>query len=232
MDIFSLLINLLLLTLLGLLVAFNPTLIVVDLLLVLRSSRPIFNTAILAAGLISSMALLFAIASLFIDPDSQISLRQLNLGIEIPPLIDILAGSLLLAYALNRSRRTRMSKSTKKGIDIRIPEKPRQLFMFAFIKASISVSNIFAILILAKLAATNNWNPALGAVAVIWLIVVGVIPLAIVAYYHEFKHQSLMTINQRLNAVLSKDIQSILTYALATIGVIFIVSGAIGLIKA
>lgn len=230
MDLVQLVSNLLLITFLGLLVAFNPMLIVVDIVLVLKSSRPILNTIILTSGFVTSIVILFTVASLVIDPDSQISLARLKEGLNLPPLIDILAGCLLLFYAIARSRRPKTNRPSKSSSNFKIPEKPYQLFAFGLVKAALSVTNIFAILVLAKLSATNDWNVAVGLMAIVWLLIVGVIPLAAIAYYRQFRHESLLTIDKRLNAIMSRDIQAMLTYALGVAGVLFIASGLVNLI--
>jgi hypothetical protein len=230
MDLAQLLGNLLLITFLGLLVAFNPMLIVVDILLVLKSQRPILNTVILSAGFVTSIALLFSVASQVIDPQSQISLNKLGENLDIPPFIDIFAGLMLLAYSVRRyTRKQTKHKAANKKLGI--PQKPYQLFMFGFIKAALSVTNLFAILILARISVSNDWNIAIGLMAVLWLVLIGVIPLAAVVYYHQFKHESLISIDKRINRFLSRDTELLITYILASAGAIFIAKGTVSLIQ-
>jgi hypothetical protein len=230
MDLVQLLSNLLLISFLGLLVAFNPMLIVVDIMLVLKSRRPILNTAILAAGFVSSIVLLFAIASSVIDPDSQVSLRKLKDNLELPPLVDILAGTLLLGYALKR-RRNYAPRPQQAANNFKVPEKPYQLFVFGFVKAILSITNLFAVLILAKLAVTNDWNIARGLVAVLWLLLVGVIPLAAIAYFRQFRHESLVNIDKRINRIMSRDTALLITYVLGVTGALFTISGLVNLLR-
>jgi hypothetical protein len=230
MDLVQLLGNLLLITFLGLLVAFNPMLIVVDILLVLKSRRPILNTIILSAGFVTSIAVLFSLASQIIDPQSQISLNKLRDSLDLPPLIDIFAGLMLLTYAARRHlRKQPKTKTINKKIGL--PRKPYQLFIFGFVKAALSVTNLFAILILARISVTNDWNIAIGLVAVLWLVLIGVIPLAAVVYYHQFKHESLVSIDKRINRFLSRDTELLITYILAAAGAIFFTKGIVDLMQ-
>lgn len=231
MDLLAAFGNLLLIIFLGVLVAFNPMLIAVDILLVLRTKRPILNTAILTAGFMSSIVLLFVVAISVIDQDTQISVGKLRGSLEIPPLVDIIAGALLLGLAVKRQVRPQSDALSSNRKGFKIPERPSQLFVFGFAKASLSITNLFAVLILAKMAAINNWDPIVGFMAVTFLLLIGIVPLATVAYYRQFKHKSLASIDKRINTIMSRDTRALITYILAAAGIIFIANGLIGLLR-
>ena len=230
MDIVQFFVDLSIITLLGLLVAFNPMLIAVDIVLVLRSKRPILNTSILIAGFISSLTLLFVVATLLIDPDSQFSLRKIKDTLELPAIIDILAGALLIGWALKRLGAAGQKRIVMPA-NLKVPESPTGLFAFAFVKAALSATNVFAVLVLAKVSAANGWNPALGAMAIFWLLAIGVIPLLTLAYLRQFKHKSLVSIDKKLNSLLARDITSVINYIIGGVGIFFLASGIIEILE-
>ncbi len=222
--------NIVLITFLGILLAFNPMLLVVDVLLVLRSKRPILNSIILTAGFVSAILLMLAIAGALVDPDSQISLSKISGNLRLPPLVQVLAGGLLIGYAAKRYRDKPSGTPSKQIHKIEVPQKPHQIFLFGFLKTPFSATNIFAVLILARLAAVNNWQPASAVIAAVWLLLVGIIPLVAVVYYHQYKNHYLVRLNQRIDRALTYDFGNIITIALAIIGAVFAAMGVVDLL--
>jgi hypothetical protein len=232
MGLIDIITDVFLITILGMLVAFSPMLIIISMVLVLKSSRPILNTVILMAGYILSLFLLFIFASLLIDPNSDISLRKIKSDLDLPAIVDIIAGLTLVGWASKKYTSLKGARSPKKLNDFKIPEKPLHLFGFGFAKALLSATNLFAVLILAKVVTEKNWSIAQGVVAILWLLVVGIMPLLAIVYYHEFKNEKLLSINNRLNSAMDHDKDMILTYALAIVGMVFVLSGVVGIIRA
>ena len=225
MDIYSLIYNLLFITFLGLLVSFNPLLIVVEFLLILKTKRPIFNSLLLLAGFVSAISLLFFVFSMIIDPNSQLSFTKLKEGLDLPPIIDIAAGGLLMIFGIRKYSRPKASQNIAKAIDIKIPDKPFGIFIFGFVKAILSVSNIFAVMLLARQAVLSNWSLAIGFMAVIWLLIIGIVPLIYMMYLHWFKRDNLAVIDKKLNQLLSRDTTNLLAYGFVLIGIFFVTKG-------
>ena len=224
MDFVELLGNLLLITFFGLFLAFNPMLIVVDMFLVLKSRQPIKNTLLLIAGFATSITLLFILFSNIINPNSEISIRKLETSLSVPPIIDILCGTLLVLAAIKyRSRPSIVKKSTTQAISI--PRGSLAIYSFSLIKSFLSLTNLFAVLALAKLYAINSWNMGIGAVALCWLLLVGVIPIIFIVYLHYFKHESLLAIDKRVNRFLARDTNSLIAAGVALIGIVFVLKG-------
>src|SRR5436190_23042606 len=99
MDIWQLIVNLLLVTLGGLLIAFNPSLIVINFFVVLKSKRPIRDAIVLIAGVVLPIVLIALITIFWLEPDSSFRVGGLADKIAIPPLIDLLFGLSLIVYA-------------------------------------------------------------------------------------------------------------------------------------
>ena len=225
MDVGNIAQNILLVTFLGIIVSFNPTLIVVDFLLVLKSKRPIFNTIVLLAGFATAIIILASFAWLLIDPDSQLSFNRLREELNMPPVVDITAGLLILIFGLNKYRESVTNKTKRKPKDIQIPQKPKQIFMFALIKTPLSLTNLFAILLLAKQAASGKWEPVAAFLALIWLLLLGVLPILYMMYLHWFKKASLDVIDKKLNKLLAKDTSLIIGLSCVALGAFFVVKG-------
>lgn len=230
MEIIAVLGYLLLLTLLGLLVAFNPMLIVVDILLVLKTRRPILNSLILAGGFVSSLLAILFIAGLVMDPEGSVSLRQLSDSISIPPLIDLAAGLLLIIYVAKRYIRVGPLPSPKTFKIENAPDKPLPLFIFSFVKTALSLTNLFVILLLAKALVTNSWSLLVSFAAIAWVIIIGLMPIAMIVYYHEFKHESLVAVEKRIDGWMSKDTTKLINYGLLIIGIFLAAKGAFGIL--
>jgi hypothetical protein len=230
MDLTSIIYNFALLTLLGLLVAFNPLLIVVDFLLVLKSKRPIFNTVILLAGFATSLIILFLVANLLLSADSQISLKNVMNQRDIPSIVDLSAGFILLLYGFRKYKSTTLESDALKRTEIKIPESPKGIYVFALLKTSLSITNIFAVVILARQAIVSNWSIALGFLSLVFLLIIGIMPLLYIMYLHWFKKESLNTIDKRLNSLISRGTTNLLAYGLILIGLLFFIKGLVGIL--
>ncbi len=228
MDFVEFIYGLFIVSLLGLILSFNPMLIVVDFLLVLRSKRPIFNTIMLLAGFATSVAIMFTLASMAISPDSDISIQKIKESFDLPSSVEVLAGLLLVGYGIKRYKIKSSFKSTRSLANFKLPEGPIKIFLFGLVKSTLSVSNIFAILVLARQAVVGNWSVTISTMVLVWILIIGFLPLLYIMYLHWFRHQSLNRIDEKLNVWVQKDTSSYIAYGLILIGAIFAVKGAVG----
>ena len=234
MAVIDAVLSLLLLTLLGLLVAFSPMILIVNLLVVLKSTRPILKTLVLMAGMALPILIVGILAINFIDPDTQISLGSLSKKINVPPLIDIALGVWLLAWAQRRIRFSRTHKKPRKPTDLIMknpPDKLVGLFTFAFIKSALSVTNIFAILAVGKLIVTNSINQPLSTLVILWVLLVGLIPFGVILYFYFFKHERLDNLSDQVDRLLNRNLDRALNLALLTAGFFFLFIGLINLLS-
>ncbi|HSX53635.1 MAG TPA: GAP family protein [Patescibacteria group bacterium] len=221
MNIFELVFDFVLISIAGLLIAFSPMLIITDLLIVLKSKRPLLHTVVLLGSVALPLLLLSLVAAIFIKPDSDISLRGLAEKISLPPLVDILIGITLIIYAIKRFRRFKYhspdSVKTAK-IGKAPPSKLMPLFMFGFFKTLLSVTNIFAILFVTKLITSNKLDPLLALLILFWTIAVGIIPFLIIIYYQKNRRQYLIRLQNKIDNILTDNIQLYLMIGLGALG--------------
>jgi len=225
--------NFLLITLLGLLVAFSPMIVIVNLLVVLKSSRPILRTIVLMAGIAAPLLLISGLAILFMDPKGDISFRGLSEKISIPPIIDLAFGAWLLAFAYRRYQHSLLHgpKKTANLILKKPPDKLSALFTFAFVKSSLSVTNLFAILVITNLIITKQVHQPLATIAVLWVILIGLIPFGVILYFYFFKHERLEKLSGQVDALLNKNIDAAINLGIALIGAFFLLHGVFSWIR-
>lgn len=231
MDAGNLLSSIVLLTFLGLLLAFNPMLIVVDILLVLKTKRPIFNTVMLLLGFGTSVLIIFSLANLLIGPSSDIDIEILK-NLDLPPVIDVVAGSLLFAYGLGKffDAKLKPAQAVKK-INFEIPQGPLKIYAFGVVKSFLSVSNLVAILLLTRQAISGNWSLGISTLALVWLIIIGFLPLFYIMYMHWFKNESLQKIDARINDWLGRDTSKAVSLGMVVVGATLLAKGSFEIIS-
>lgn len=224
MDFIYLVLNILLITMLGLLIAFSPMLVLVNVLVVLKSKRPILRTTVLMAGMALPLLIIAGLAAAFLEPDSQVSLRGLSEKISVPPLLDFVLGLWLLSLAAKRWRYTKLHgthQKTSSLVSRNPPDKLSALFMFAFFKSILSVTNIFAILVLAKFMMVHSIPQPFSTLAVAWVIIIGLVPFLVILYYYFFKHDMLEQLDKQVDKILSRNLDAAITIGLLAAGIFF-----------
>ena len=232
MDILDFLFNFLLVTILGLLIAFSPMLVIVNVLVVLKSKRPILRTIVLMAGIVLPLVIIAYLGLTFIDASSHVSLRGLNEKISIPPAINLLFGAWLLGLAAKRYSYVQTHKAPKKPSSLKIknpPDKLLNLFIFAFLKSTLSVTNLFAMLAITQLVIINSVKQPSLTLAIIWAILIGLIPFGIILYSYYFRHEQLEKLSAQIDALSRRNLDAVINLALATVGGFFFINGLIHL---
>ncbi len=199
--------------------------VLVNVLVVLKSERPILRTTILMAGMALPLIIIAVLAALFLDPTSEFSIKGIAEKIKVPPLVDLVLGVWLVSLATKRWRYTKLHGTPKKTsslISKKPPDKLSALFSFAFFKSILSVTNIFAILALAKFLAVHSIPQPFSTLAVIWVILIGLVPFLIILYYYFFKHDMLDLLDKQIDKLLSRNIDLAITIGLLAIGIFFI----------
>jgi hypothetical protein len=227
MNIGELILNLILVLFLGLLIAFNPSLIVINLLLVLESRRPIRDTMILIAGVILPLIIIFLIAVFWLKPDSSFQLRGSLPDIKIPPLIDIIFGLGLLVYVWRRlhAKPNPQKPSAISARAKRMLVNPGSIFSFGFIRSGLSASSLLAVLMIAKTMIVNQTRPLVALLSVILAFVIGIAPLLVAPYLYKYNPNGLKKAQVFINKLLAKGSATLVTVLLTAIGVGFLMHG-------
>lgn len=231
MEVGKLLSDLIIVTLLGLFIAFSPMLIIVNLLIVLRSNKPMVHAVALIAGILTPLLLVAGLGLLFISPDSQISLRAISQKINIPPLIDLLFGLSLLIMATKQLVKPTLTPKPANAEQFHIPnDNFWSLYAFGFMKSLLSATNLFAVLVVVKIIIQSALNPLFDLALLGWTLAVGMIPFVLTLYYHRFRRGYLVTLNKRLNEVLARNVRRLIVVGLYALGSLFSLFGVWGLL--
>lgn len=218
--------NLILISIAGLFIAFSPLLIITDMLIVLRSRRPLLHTGILLMSIALPLIVLGIAASFVIKPDTAIDLKAISVKLSVPPLFTLLLGCILGGMGYSRLGRLRHEKGIKHPPKKSMkppPAKLLPLFTFGFMKSLLSVTNIFAILLVTKLIVTQNMNPLGALIILFWTIAIGLIPFFIVIYYHHNRRERLLNLQSRVEARLAVNLQLYIGIGLLAIGAALVI---------
>lgn len=230
MDALTIIANFLLITLLGLLIAFSPVIIAVNTFVVLKSNRPLIQTLVLMAGVAAPLLIVALLASNFIDPNNTIKFGDVASKIKIPPVIYLALGLWLIIVALMRWRYTYVHKKPKRLTNFAAqhpPDKLSALFGFAFVKSALSVTNLFAILVVCELIITHAYKQPLAGLIILWAIVIGLLPFGIILYLFFYRHEKLQSLNVRIDSFLNRDLDFAINLILVVVGTIFAFSSII-----
>jgi hypothetical protein len=230
MDIVELLFDLLLVSIAGLFIAFSPILIVTNLLIVLRSKRPIFHAVVLLASIVLPLLLLCGIATFALESEADIGLKELSSNLSLPPLANVFIGIVLLVFALRKFKQLKYAPLEPKKVakpSKQLPTGAVPLFIFGFMKTLLSLTNIFAILFVTKLVTVNDLAPLLALLVLFWTIAVGMIPFLIIIYYRKNRRADLLRFQNKVDTILQENIKLYLLIGLGGLGVAM---AAVGLI--
>lgn len=223
-TVINLVTNFLILTFLGLMIAFSPILIIVYTVIVLTTKRPILNAIILIAGVAAPLLLIALIANIFIDPNTTINFSDIAEKVSLPAIVDIIFGLALFVVGFRRVRNGRSTEQKEQPFRAP-PDNPKSLFIFGFFKSLLSVTNIFAILLVVQIIKAHSRQPFVDLLAILWTILIGVVPLLLIIYYRQFRPQSIEKLSDRINGLLRRNLQLILIILIFVGSSYFFVSG-------
>ena len=230
MNIWQLVTDLFIVTFLGLLIAFSPMLIVVNLLIVLKSKRPILHAVALILGILSPLILVAGIGFLFINPSTDISLGSISAHFHLPPIIYMVFGASILSLAMRQALKP--PRQFAKVSEFHIPnDNFWALYGFGFMKSLLSATNLFAILVVVSLIVQSSLNPMFDIIILVWTLAVGMIPFGIVLYLHRFREGFLVKLNKRLNQIIARSLRRLIIVSLYCLGSFFIFKGLLGVFR-
>jgi len=226
MDIVGLVANFLLLTFLGLLIAFSPAITMVNMFIMLTSKRPLKNALILIAGVTIPLMIIAIIAGNYLDSQATFSLGSIAKKIHPPAIIYLLFGISLWVAGIKRAIVYRQRDKSLPVQAMHPPsDSPMSLFAFGFIKSLLSITNIFAILTVVQLTKGNGFGRGVEFVALVWTIFIGLLPLLLALYYRRYNPKRLEKLNQHLTHLLTSNLQLIMMIAMMGLGSYFLVIG-------
>jgi hypothetical protein len=220
--------NFLLITFLGLLIAFSPSLIIVNLLLALKSRQPIRDTLILVAGAAIPLIIIGIVGALLLKPDSALHIRDSIPDINVPPLIELLFGISLIGYAGVRYFRPPNETTKHPGMANKtknIITNPGSIFSFGLARSALSFTNLLAVLVICKTIVIYHTRPILAFFALSWAIIVGVAPLLAAPFLYKYHPRVLRRTQARIDRILSHDNAPTINIILIIIGLVFLIHG-------
>lgn len=217
------------LIILGIIVAFSPTLILTQVAILTRSKRPILDSAALISGILVPIVIYGALAYLFVDQITTFQLPSPRTTIASLPFIDVLAGVLLLIAGL-RLRRPRQAQ--RAAAEAEQPHKlmsPKALFAFGLIKMATSLSSIAAILIGVQFIESYITGNVWQAMALIGFMVISIFPFLLIASLQAYFPHVFQRVKSSSDRVAQLDWISILSWMLILAGTGFVASGLLNL---
>lgn len=218
------------LAVLGIIIAFSPTLILTEIAVLTRSKKPFIHTVALISG-ISVPILLFSLAALtFVDPQTSYQLPSTRQVIGGIPLFDVLIGMVLIFTGIHlfkpRPNNEKAAKTSKINSEKMFSSKT--LFWFGLIKMATSLSSIAAILIGVRyIKSLLGGEAVVQTVALFWMVAVSILPFLLIASMSRYFPKTFSRIKLTSDKVVGYNWRLIACAVMIGAGVIFIAAGII-----
>jgi hypothetical protein len=209
---------------LGLIVAFSPTIVFTELAVILKSKRPILASIALIAGVGVALISLVIISIIIFNPSQQIDIPSTREVLKLVPLLDIVAGILLIWG----SRRYSVNKQTKSGTSGNVLG-PKSLFWFGLIKMLTSLSTLGAIIIAVRLLETHVASGFWLIIATAWLLIVAMLPFVILVLIKLFKPEKLIKLENASKKMDTINWRQLFSKLMLWLGILLIVYGLFSL---
>lgn len=219
----ALILVILALTILGMIVAFSPTLVVTEVTVLLKSKNPFWHTVALISGISVAIVIFSIVATVVTDPSQSISIPHRERSIKTLPFIDFILGSALIFLGvkyLNRPKRIKHNPRFK-------PENllsTKTLFWFGLVKMFTSISSIFAIILAARIVKSSLGHSATQFVAISWLIVVSLLPFILIAAAKVYRPELFMLLQENYKRLAPKNLRKFVCILAIFAGVLLIAS--------
>lgn len=217
----------LVLTLLGAVVAFSPTLVITEFGVLIKSKKPFIHVVSLILGISVAIFVFSFLAVSFIDSNTTINFPETRKSIKLEALVDIILGVALVIFGIKSLTKSvgpdGVQKKSKFSLDNLMTSK--KLFLFGLIKMATSVSSLLAILVAAKFVKTFLPNPPSQIVATIWLVAVSVAPFVLIASLKFVKPRLFLNIQNKFKIAPFVRFKKIIFIACVALGIVFILYG-------
>jgi hypothetical protein len=199
-----------LLALLGIIVAFSPTLVLTEITVLLKSKKPVVHVMALISGIALAVAIVTSVAVTLLQPSTEINIPVLRDSMRGGPFIDLLIGILLCVigwYGLRRIASHQEKKPSKLSAENLLTTK--KLFFFGLAKMATSVSSIIAIVFAARFIKEVTRSSLSQFAAGLWLVAIAVTPFVILALMYYLRPSSFDLLQDKLRQSKSANVQYI-----------------------
>ena len=212
----------------GIFVAFNPMLLLSELLIVLRSKRPILHSAVFLAGVSLPLIIIATIGAVIYNEDTTV--HPFNSSIKLSPVLNILIGVILLLVSLRLfiiKQPTKPKKNSTHTLTQQLSYLP--LFWFAFFRSAVSFTSILGIIAATKVLKEYTDNYLVILLGLFWTISIGMLPFLGILGYSVKRPENIKTIEQRIDPIMNKDYSGSVKWLILVAGLYFIVKATITL---
>ena len=225
MDALVLLIgSIIILALLGIIIAFSPTLIITEVAILTRTKKPLVPTTLLIAGIALSVTVFSLITILFIDPTKEIAIPSTREILQLIPVIDMLIGLLLAIAGIKLLRPVHeAAEFSERRLEYTMSHKT--VFWFGFIKMSTSLSSIAAILFASRYIKTYYSDEPVQIAALLWVIVIAVLPFVLLVAAKLYRPQMFGKIQNASDRVNKLDWRRLIAGAMLLGSISFLLLG-------
>lgn len=213
------------LSFLGIFVAFNPLLLVSELVIILKSKRPLLNTIIFMTGVALPLIIFALIGAVIFQEDTRI--EPLHNSIELSPVVNIAIGVILILMALRQF--INHQKPIANGADVFKKNTASlsyaSVFGFAFFRSALSFTSIIGILAATKLIKEYTDNYIIILLGVFWTICIGMLPFLGLLGASLKRPDALKFIEQRVDPILNKNYKASIKWICLILGIYFAAKG-------
>lgn len=225
-ETFTLVLGLVIVAILGLVVAFSPTLVITELAIMTRSKKPIAHGIAMASGIALATGICALVAIAVIGPEYDTFLKFREKPLQLNPLIDTVVG-LLLVLAGVQMLRQRATGNKPSFIKAEKLVTSSTVFWFGFLKMATSLSSVGATWLAVRLVMSHTHSPTLQTLLIAWLIAVAMVPFLYIVYLKAYKPSSFDKIQQLSDRMVALNWRRIFAWVLVASGMFLVAQGLI-----
>jgi hypothetical protein len=212
---------------LGVLLAFSPTILITELAILTKSKNPAWLSLFLIAGVATPIVVFSLLAFWFIDPNARIYVPETRHILQIFPLLDFIIGTLFIVAGI------RIRKSNNPPANVAKPKvpltifTPKKIFLFGLVRTITRLSGLAAILLAGQLLKKNSDGPY-AVLGIAWLAAVALSPMVVLLFMQHTHSKSFAKIANYSEQVASIHWRNIISTGLIICGCLFILYGVFG----
>ncbi len=211
---------------LGIIIAFSPTLFITELAILTRSKRPLIQSIAFITGISLAVLLFCIVALLLFDPAKQLTIPSTREVIHSTPAADMIVGVLLLVFGVKllRPKVSEDSLSQQHSPKAGTLLSTKALFWFGFIKMATSLSSIAAIILATRFIMTSVATGGMRAASVAWLVVVAVFPFVLILLWQQYWPERFAKVQRVSDRVVGVNWRRVIAITMVGFGGYFIIN--------
>ncbi len=215
------------LSFLGIFVAFNPLLLISELVIILKSKKPLLNTLIFMIGVATPLILFALVGAVIFQEDTY--LQPFHSSIQLSPVVNIAIGIILILIAIRQfiNHQDLPAKTAEAFKKSTASLSYASIFSFAFFRSALSFTSIIGILAATKLIKEYTDNYILILLGVFWTICIGMLPFLGLLGASLKRPDALKFLEQRVDPILNKNYKASIKWICLILGIYFIAKGLI-----